>query len=228
MNYTTLKSAIRKFLKDSILYRVVWYFRIKNQVHKGKKLVKEWERLNKPLPPPPLIKWRVVAEYGKKFSLDTLIETGTCRGDTLWFNKNNFKKIMSIELGRMFYERAKIMFSPFKHISIFSGDSSKILPEILRKLNTRALFWLDAHYSGGSTARGELYTPIIKELECIFRHPVYGHVILIDDARLFTGTDDYPTLDFLQKFVYKNCPNASIEIENDIIRIYRKHTQTKS
>ena len=73
------------------------------------------------------------------------------------------------------------------------GDSGEILPELLNNINEPILFWLDGHYSAGNTSKGSLNTPIIKELVTIFQHPIKQHIILIDDARLFNGADDYPT-----------------------------------
>jgi hypothetical protein len=46
-----------------------------------------------------------------------------------------------------------------------------------------------------------------------------GHVIVIDDARLF-GTDPaYPTIDELTAFVEKHQTGSAIEIDNDSIRV---------
>jgi len=44
-------------------------------------------------------------------------------------------------------------------------------------------------------------------------------VVLIDDARLFDGTDDYPTMSELMHVLQKNFPNHRCEVEGDIIRV---------
>lgn len=82
------------------------------------------------------------------------------------------------------------------------------------------LFWLDGHYSGGGTAQAHLDTPIIQELGTIFDHPVSTHVILIDDARLFDGTHDYPTIEQLRKFFAEKRPQYHFSVVNDIIRAH--------
>jgi hypothetical protein len=46
-------------------------------------------------------------------------------------------------------------------------------------------------------------------------------VILIDDARCFTGENDYPTLDELKSFVAERKPNHKFSVEHDIIRIHK-------
>jgi len=84
------------------------------------------------------------------------------------------------------------------------------------------LFWLDGHYSGGNTAKGEKETPIMEELRQICAHPVKNHLILIDDAREFTGQNDYPTIESLRTFVGARLPGYGFDVKDDIIRIYKK------
>ena len=55
----------------------------------------------------------------------------------------------------------------YQHVYILQGDSTHVLSAILGKISQPCLFWLDAHCSGGQTARGELETPIMWELSCI-------------------------------------------------------------
>ncbi len=77
---------------------------------------------------------------------------------------------------------------------------------------------MDAHYSGANTGKGELETPILSELEAILNSDVKGHVILIDDARCFNGSHDYPHLDKLLQMI--RCKGKyNIEISCDIIRL---------
>src|SRR5204862_6536405 len=72
-----------------------------------------------------------------------------------------------------------------RNVELLLGDSAKILPDVLASLEQPALFWLDAHYSEGVTARGETVSPILTELDLVLGSAVKGHVILIDDAREF-------------------------------------------
>jgi hypothetical protein len=80
------------------------------------------------------------------------------------------------------------------------------------------LFWLDGHYSGGATARGHKDCPVLEELDAIFNSP-FEHVIYIDDARLFTGKDDYPTLEALKAYVHDRKPGYTMDVVNDCIRL---------
>jgi hypothetical protein len=134
--------------------------------------------------------------------------------------RKSFSRILSFELDQTLYEQARKRFAADDHIEIVQGDSGRLLADYLTNINERCLFWLDGHYSGGITARGELNTPIKRELEHIFEHPVAGHVILIDDARCFTGQSDYPTLDELQRVVNERTQGWQFSVEDDVVRIH--------
>jgi len=150
---------------------------------------------------PQLAKQQTVLEYGQRFGLKILIETGTYHGYRVKAARLHFEKIYSIELDPTLAASAKRAFARQPHIQILQGDSAQQMPGILAQLQQPGLFWLDAQYSGGITAHGPLETPIQQELELILRRPVAGHVILIDDAREFVGQHDYPTLEQIQQLV---------------------------
>ena len=46
-------------------------------------------------------------------------------------------------------------------------------------------------------------------------------MILIDDARLFVGEDDYPTIEELKSYLNKSDRNHSFEKEDDTIILKR-------
>jgi hypothetical protein len=196
--------------------------RIKNiiQGYRYSRAYRKWRNLGKPIPTPDAVKQLIVKTYATKFGILTFVETGTYLGDMILALKDNFNRIYSIELNFELYKKAAEKFLKYKHISIHHGDSSKVLPEILDNLEETCLFWFDAHYSGGITAKGEKDTPILEEINCIFNHSVKDHVILIDDARLFTGENDYPTLETLKELVIGQNPCSIFDVKDDIIRIH--------
>ena len=193
-----------------------------------RKAYKEWERNGKPAPPPPLVKHRIIKNYALTFSLDTLIETGTYLGETVLAVKDVFDNIFSIELDETLAGRAQKKFSKYRHITILQGDSGEIIKDILSGIKKPCLFWLDSHYSGGLTTKGEYDTPILQELSHIFNHQIKDHVLLIDDARHFAGEKDYPTLQELQDFALKNRPGWSFSVRYDIIRFHKNADLTVS
>lgn len=172
--------------------------------------------------PPHLLKERVVRRYGKEHALPVFVETGTLYGDMVAATKRRFSKIYSVELDGTLYALAKERFSRWSHITILQGDSADVLKGILGEIDTPCLFWLDAHYSGGITAKGRRETPIVEEVQQILGHYLaQRHVILIDDARLFDGTNDYPTLEELRASVVEQLPNLTMCVQDDIIRLHQ-------
>jgi len=136
-----------------------------------------------------------------KYDVDIFIETGTFIGNSLIGLKDEFSSLYSIELDPGIYQIARKRLIDYPHVKIIQGDSSKILPGIIKDLSQPAIFWLDAHYSSGVTAKGELQTPVVKELKGIFSHHIKRHCILIDDVKDFNGTNDYPTVDWLLEYI---------------------------
>ena len=180
-----------------------------------------WELAGKPLPPPHIVKQQVIVSYQKQYGCDTLVETGTYRGDMVYALLKSFKKIYSIELSEELYSKAANRFKDEQHIEILQGDSSERLKDLLPALQKPAIFWLDAHYSGGVTAKGKKECPIYEELDAIFSSTI-NHILLIDDARSFDGTDDYPTISKLTAFILSHRPDALIQVKDDIIRVEPK------
>jgi hypothetical protein len=182
------------------------------------KLDARWVADGKPLPVSYVSKHAALRAAAKQFNTRTLVETGTYLGDTLYMLNPDFETLYSIELSPQFHEKAKTRFREMKSIRLIQGDSGRELARLVPTLPGPALFWLDGHYSGGATARGDKDCPVLEELDAIFHSP-FEHVIYIDDARLFTGSDDYPTLDALKAYVHTRKPGYVMEVINDCIRL---------
>ena len=172
-------------------------------------------------PAPHAVKMMTVKAYVSRYGMQEFVETGTYLGDTLAYVASTGIQCTSIELSSQLHQAACRRFQDFKNVRLIEGDSGIKLLEVLTGLRRPALFWLDGHYSVGVTAQADIHTPISAELQAILRHPVKGHVILIDDARCFDGTNDYPHLDDLLRVVREDggyVPEVSI----DIIRLIPK------
>ena len=186
-----------------------------------KKKFRQWEKDGAVGPMPNFGKQQVVIDHIKKFSPDVFIETGTYKGKMVYAVQPHIKKIYSIELSANYCKKAQQKFAGYPNINILHGQSGQLLPEILKDIDKPCLFWLDAHYSGGSTAKAEFDTPIMQEMECILNHPnAKDHIILIDDARCFTGQNNYPTVESLRQLIMNVHPNWFFEVKDDIIRIW--------
>jgi hypothetical protein len=181
--------------------------------------LRQWEALGRPDPPPHEVKEAAIIRYAEQYGVRTMVETGTYLGDMVQAMKRRFDKVFTIELSPDYAARARRRFASSPNVTVLEGSSDSVLESLVTKLHQPVLFWLDAHYSGGATARGIQDTPIVQELELIFKPGSPKHVILIDDARLF-GTDaDYPTVEALTEFVRARAPGYSVSIADDAIRI---------
>jgi hypothetical protein len=174
----------------------------------------EWVRGGAALPAPHCVKEVAVRRFAKQHGLGVLIETGTYLGQMVAAVARHFEQVISIELSHELAEAARLRFAGETHITILEGDSEDVLHHVLRRLERPALFWLDAHYSEGKTARSRQDTPITFEIASIMSHAIGSHVVLIDDARLFDGTNSYPTVEWVAKAV---ASRYQLHVEDDII-----------
>ena len=168
------------------------------------------------------MKRMVLSGYLRRFGLRQFIETGTYLGDTLaYIAHDKTVTCTSIELADDYYRDAQRRFVSYPNVKLLHGDSGALLLEFVQVLRESALFWLDGHFSGGTTAKGDADTPISTELAAILASPIKKHVILIDDARCFTGANGYPCIDELLKTVREH-GNYDTEVSADIIRLTPK------
>ena len=155
-----------------------------------------WLRKGRPIPPPAAIKARNILVLADLFDIDTLVETGTYRGDMVAATLNRFERIYSIEIAPNLAKAAR---ARFRHVNgkvhVLEGDSGKLLPQLIPDIPDRVIFWLDGHYSGEGTGKGETDTPVVTEIEAIAAlRGNHGDVVIVDDARLFGRAPAYPQL----------------------------------
>jgi len=175
-----------------------------------------WRRDFQP-PYPSLVKRRTIAQYLDPESV--FIETGTFLGQTSRWAGARCREVHTIEVSDSLYARI----SPGLEkagIRTYKGDSTEVLPAILEELEARSVvIWLDAHWSGGITARAESGdTPVdseVLQVESWFRkHPGIKFTLLVDDLRDFERDSEYPRLEFLIEFARRN--DLEVRIANDI------------
>jgi hypothetical protein len=182
------------------------------------RIMLQWRLRGSPAPPPHIVKQRILLQYQKRRRFRTFVETGTYTGEMVAAMRPHFDRVISIEMAPPIYEGTKRRFTGDSGVQLLLGDSGVLLPQVLAALDHPALFWLDGHYMGGATARADLDSPVRRELAALLRHRTRGHLVLIDDARLFTGTQGYPTLDDLRAEVVRERPGSRVDLAADIIR----------
>lgn len=124
----------------------------------------------------------LVIHLASSLEMDLFIETGTYYGETAKWASKSFEKVITIEASLNIYEDTCNDLANFPNITHLFGNSSTVLSQL--KINQPAIFWLDAHYSGGDTFKGD--NPLIKEIEVINSLDT-EKVLLIDDARFITS-----------------------------------------
>ncbi len=198
-------------MKASLYYRYKWW--------EQRRRYRRWETRGKPMPPPHFVKQLAIKDLARRHGLRVLVETGTYRGEMVRAMAGGFDRIYSIELDRALFLAVQEQLRRRRHVRLLLGDSTSQLPQVLAELDGPALFWLDAHYTGAHAGRADVNTPIMRELAAVAAHAVKSHVVLIDDARLFTGGDDYPTLALLHECTQRLFPQHVFEVLDDIIRL---------
>lgn len=177
-----------------------------------------WVKEGEQLPPPHAVKQKVIADYQKKYNTKILVETGTLHGDMIEAQKRNFESVYSIELDQKLYNEAIERFKYDRKVHLILGDSGKKIFDIINSISTRAVFWLDGHYSGTYTALGDVECPIYGEIDGVFSGKIKDHILLVDDARCFVGENSYPTVEELYNYIKKYNPNYKMSVFVDILR----------
>jgi hypothetical protein len=148
--------------------------------------------------------------------LGLVVETGTFLGDTAAFLSGRGYDVITIELDPKLAALARLRFARNRHVHLIEGDSGTRLPAVVGQLTHPALFYLDAHYSGPGTGKGDVETPIAAEIDLILQRAPAGSVVAIDDARCFGSAPDYPPLqDFLTALQARGVTQA--RVANDAI-----------
>jgi hypothetical protein len=156
---------------------------------------------------------RMVREHG----LDVFVETGTHLGETTASLRPLVTDVWTIELDDALFARAAKRFAGDAHVRVLHGDSGQLLAAVVSEVDRPALFWLDGHWSGGDTARGDKDTPVIAELRAVLddHRP---HVIVVDDVKDF-GQGDYPTVESVRRLVADAGLDRTVVVENGMLAI---------
>ncbi|WP_373499486.1 hypothetical protein [Desulfococcus sp.] len=169
--------------------------------------------------------------FFKRFlPIETFIETGTLKGDTVAAVRPYFARTVSIELSDEYYQDAVKRFRDDPDVVLLKGDSAALIGGLARDVDeTPAMFWLDAHWCSDDEQKAEgarSQCPLLGEIRAIGRiHP--ESVVLIDDARLFLCTPgrphDYgqwPDFHDIVKALLELSPVHRMMVANDVIVFY--------
>jgi len=116
------------------------------------------------------------------------IETGTHLGTTSARMSSLFREVHTIEISDLYYEESKKSLNRLQNVKTYLGDCVDLLPSILSSCVGNTVFWLDGHWSGGTTGRGKDDCPVLDECKIINNYlsqTCSKSIIVIDDYRLF-------------------------------------------
>src|ERR1043165_5803608 len=77
---------------------------------------------------PVLIKRAVLRSLAAAYRLGTFVETGTCLATTTYALRNDFDRIITIELDHELCANVRQRLGRLKHIQVLQGDSASVLP----------------------------------------------------------------------------------------------------
>jgi len=132
------------------------------------------------VPAPPISKVCAIRWHARHYSLRLFVETGTALGATTAAVAGLFDRCWTVELSEELHRRAREKFAG-TNVECLHGDSGALMPQIVTGLPQPALFWLDAHATGGAATADAGYDPAATELDAIFASSD-RHVVLIDDG----------------------------------------------
>lgn len=155
------------------------------------------------------------------FGIETFIETGTYAARTTLIAADLFREVHTYEIDATLYKAAQAKLQSLAHVTIVHGDSSVELYKLLPKINSRSLFWLDAHYSGPGTGQNQKQEHILlSELRAIAQY-VHDCVILIDDTTYIpSGTQEDMNMERLVEALREINPSFSFALFRGILLAY--------
>lgn len=144
--------------------------------------------------PHSLTKLRMLVALGRQTRSEQVIETGTYLGLTARRLSAHFQHVYTVEIDPDLHRKAAAYLRSRRNVTSMLGDGLEALPEILAKPEvTRAVVFLDGHYSGSGTGRGNEAEPAVLELPVLARFRDKVGAIMIDDFRCFSVNDGYPS-----------------------------------
>jgi hypothetical protein len=159
----------------------------------------------------------------ERFGIATFVETGTYLGDTAVWASDVFHSVITIERSPTLFEHAKRRYADRTNMTFLCGDAREQFARVVPQLTSPALFWLDAHWSGGETAGAEDECPLVAELEAINASGL-SHFIFIDDAKLFLAppppphqVEQWPSIDEVASLLQTPQQRRYVAVSDDII-----------
>jgi len=162
-------------------------------------------------------------KIARDHNINYFVETGTQVGRTAAWAASHFRVVVTIEVDREYYIGSIQKYWHLNNVRFVFGNSAEKLLEIAPFIKEPAMFWLDAHWSRDlSYPQPEIICPVMAEIEAINHGEDPGHVIMIDDARLFVG-GNWPEIGEVIRALQEG-HNRHVIIKEDVIFAWKKGT----
>jgi hypothetical protein len=155
------------------------------------------------------------------------VEGGTYLADSTMLASKHFDHVYTIEIAEKLYNDAKQRGERegATNVTFLLGDTVKLIGGIAEQVKEGAVYFLDAHISGGITGwNGTQRVPIFEELEEILKHQHGPSIFIIDDCRLWVDQvwdwSHITTEKLVQVFLDKGYQVLSYYIKDDRLYIY--------
>lgn len=177
-----------------------------------------WFRGEHLVSPPAVAKRRHLLKVFKSRGHRVFVEAGTYKGETTAFFVPHADQVITVELHDDLFAAAKQRFANYPNVTLIHGDSLTEIPKIVANCSTPPLIYLDGHFSGAGTARGEEMEPAESTLGRLADVAPPGASVVIDDLRLFgSGLAGFPQLDAITTTARAAFPTAVIRTGLDSI-----------
>lgn len=168
--------------------------------------------------PPAIAKQRHLLNTFKSRNHRIFVEAGTYKGQTTAFFIPHADQVISVELHDGLFAAAQKRFALQPNVTLVHGDSLVEIPKIVANCSSAPLVFLDGHFSGAGTAKGQEMEPAESTLGRLADVAPAGTTIVIDDLRLFgSGLSGFPQLDMITASARAAFPDAVIRTGLDSI-----------
>jgi len=140
-------------------------------------------------------KFKVLCDVAERCGARALVEVGTYKGDMARRCADVFCRVWTTEMDPSLAQEAKQSLVHWPNITAYGSDGRKWLPKMFsqdEKLSD-VLVYLDGHYSGPGTARGDVPEPAVQELDILLPFTDRIAAIVVDDFRCFGVEPGFPS-----------------------------------
>lgn len=170
-------------------------------------------------PPADVVKRSQLLDLFHRRNHRVFVESGTYLAGTVEYFLPFASRIVSVEIDPALHHRAVERMARFPHVELLLGDATHWIPGIVSAAESPPLVWLDGHYSGDITGRGDETEPAPTIVRLLADVAPSGTTIVIDDIRLFGFDPEWASLEALVDGAREAFPNARIYTSVDALVI---------